>query len=93
MDNSEIIHSKGGTMLAGRDAVSVYAALTLASALKLYANSKMLMTRGATPTVLLAKATEITQKKYKRGEYLKAADDVHAWAIEMRDAIPTTVVE
>lgn len=87
-DRSEIVHHNGGSTYAGRDAVSVVQATVLESALRMYARSGMLMTRGATPTKLLALANGITGKTYKRGDYIKAADDVKVWRDTMRAAIP-----
>lgn len=87
---SEIIRHNGGTTLAGPDAVNLFRAITLVSALRLYARTRMLMTRGATPTRLLAWAKEYTGKTYKRGDYVQAADDVQKWVNTMKAALPVT---
>lgn len=91
MRDSEIHHSRGGSTYAGTDAVNTVRAFYLASALDLYAKTKMQMTIGATPTAMLKLATQITGKPYKRGAYTQAAEDVRKWATEMRDSIPTTI--
>jgi len=88
MTDSYVEHGKGGTMFVGPDAVRLVQALTLASALKLYALHKIIPTRGVTPTLMLAMASAVTGKRYKRGAYLTAAADVDKWAREMRDALP-----
>lgn len=91
MNQSEIVlHASGGMTLAGPDAVNLYRALTVVQGLRMYARSRMLLTRGATPAVLLGIAREYTGQTYKRGEYLKAADDVQTWADTMKAALPVT---
>jgi hypothetical protein len=89
---SEIVHHAwGGTTFAGLDAVNLFRAVHVASALRVYARTGMKMTRGATPSVLLAIAREYTGKTYKRGEYLQAAEDVRVWVETMKAALPVTV--
>jgi len=75
-----ITHEGGATTFAGRDAVEVFRAKTVASALKLYARTRMKVNRAYTPTNMLAVATEITGKKFKRGQYMEAAEALDAWA-------------
>lgn len=91
MNQSEIIHHKGGTTLVGPDAVNLFRAATLKSALNLYARTGMLMTRGATPTRLLQMAKEYTGKTYKGADkYTAAAADVGVWIDTMKAALPVT---
>jgi hypothetical protein len=95
MDNSEIVFSKNGkgaTTYAGRDAVGVFAALTLWSAIGLLQKG-IQPTRGYTMKKALAAATAITQKPYKRTESEQARQDVKKWADEMKAAIPQIVRE
>ena len=88
---SEIVHHKGGTTLVGPDAINLFRAATLASGLRLYARTGMLLTRGATPTYLLALAKEYTGKTYKgKDKYLTAAEDVRVWCETMKAALPVT---
>ncbi len=89
---SEIIHHRhGGTTLVGPDAVNLYRAIHVQSALLMYAKTGMLMTRGATPTVLLRIAKEYTGKDYKgKDKYTQAADDVRVWIDTMKAALPVT---
>jgi len=89
--NSEIIHhSTGSTTFAGRDAVNLFRAITLKSALNAYAKHKMLMTRSLTPSIMLQMAEEYTGKAYKRGQQAKAAEDLTAWIQTMQAALPVT---
>lgn len=89
-NHSEIVHHDGGTTLVGPDAVNLFRAISVRAALTMYARTGMKMTRGATPTVLLAIATEYSGKAYKRGQYDQAAEDVRIWVETMKAALPTT---
>ena len=88
MSNSEIITSAGGTTFAGPDAVALFRAMALKSGLKLYARTGMRPNRAWTPTAMLRTAAAITHKTYKRGEFEKAADDLHIWIETMKSALP-----
>ena len=92
MVDSEIIHhAGGGTTLAGPDAVALYRATALWSALGLYARTQMKVNRAWTPTAMLKAAGTITGKTYKRGQYGQARADLKIWMDEMRDALPHTI--
>lgn len=87
-DKSQIIVSAGGTCFDGKDAVALYAATVLASALRLYAKTGMRANRAYSPTVMLQAATRLTGQKYRRGQYNKAAEDVQVWCNTMRAGLP-----
>jgi hypothetical protein len=74
-----LTRTNNGTSFSGSD-MNIYHALVLASGLKLYKATKMKPTRAYTPTAMLRMATHFTGNKYKRGEYLKAAADLTAYA-------------
>lgn len=76
------------TSFNGPDATNYVRAEMLASSLRLYTACKICPTRGVTATGMLKMATGYTGKVYKRGEYVKAADDVKKWADEMKAALP-----
>lgn len=81
----------GGTMFVGPDAISLYRAITLRAALRMYAQCGMLPTRGMTPTKMLQAAAEYTGKAYGRGNVNKcqaAVKDLDVWIAAMRAAIP-----
>jgi len=80
-----------GVAFVGTDAVNLYRAMTLKSALSLFAKTGIIPTRGVTGTAMLKMATEYTGKAYKRGEHAKAAEDLDIWIKTMRAAIPTTI--
>lgn len=55
-----------------------YQALAIRAGLRLYAKTGMKPNSAWTPTRMLKTAASITGKEYKRGEYIKAADDLLA---------------
>lgn len=82
-------HNGKCVSFVGPDAVNYVRAELLASSLRLYASAKIIPTRGVTASKMLKMATGYTGKNYKRGEYIKAADDISKWAKEMKAALPT----
>lgn len=64
--------------------MDIYRARVIASGLRLYAKTGMKPNAHYTPTNMLRAASAITGEKYKRGEYLKAADDLTRIADEMQ---------
>lgn len=70
----------GAVVFSGRAAVDVFRAKTLASALRLYAKTGMKVNRAYTPTNMLATASSITGKKFKRGQFEQAAEALTQWA-------------
>jgi hypothetical protein len=73
------------TMFAGRAAVSVFQALSLASGMDLYAKTGMRPNRAWTPTAMLRTAGSMTDKTYKRGQYAQASADLRAMVSKLRD--------
>lgn len=59
---------------------TIYQILAIKVALRAYAKHKMQVNRAYTPKNMLAMAEKLTGKKFKRGEYLKAADAFEALA-------------
>lgn len=72
----------------GPAAVNVFRSAVIASALRLYAKTGMKANRAYTPTAMLKAAAEITGQKYKRGEYMKAAEDISACVQKAKGEIP-----
>ena len=66
--------------------VNVYVLTALASGLKLYAKTGMKPNIAWTPTAMLAKASELTGQKFKRGQYMEAAKACKAKADEIAPA-------
>jgi hypothetical protein len=58
----------------------IFQALTIASALKLYAKTGIKANRSYTPSNMIAAAREITGKNFKPQEYLAAAEALEEWA-------------
>lgn len=77
-----------GVAFVGEDAVNLFRAASLRSALNLYASCKIIPTRGMTISRMLTMATEYTGKKYKRNGAVQAAKDVHTWVLAMKAALP-----
>ena len=79
--NASITQTESGAIVfAGGDAVQVFRAKTIASALRLYAKTGMKVNRAYTPTNMLAAATQITGTKFKRGQFEEAAKALTDWA-------------
>ena len=76
------------TSYVGPDATAAFRAITIASALRFYAKTGMKVNRSYSPTLMLRAASDMTKKNYRRGEYLRAADDLMKWADEMKAALP-----
>ena len=61
-------------------AVNVFAALTVAKALDLYAKTGMRVNRAYTPTNMIAMAKRVTGKKLAARDYTGAATALREWA-------------
>lgn len=73
-------HESGSMSFTGPDAVKVYQATVVGSALRLYARTGMKANRAYTPSAMMRVATALTGKKFKAREYLEAADALKDWA-------------
>jgi hypothetical protein len=84
--------SKAYTSYDGPDAVTLFRATTIRSALKLLMQG-IKPTRNATFTSTLILAGNITGKKYKnkRTEVVSAIDDLTVWIETMKSALPIEV--
>jgi hypothetical protein len=87
MDTSEITKSKGGTVFSGADAVELFRAATLRSAIGLLQKG-ILPRRGLTMTKALAMVKPYTGRDYKRTESATAVRDLTTWIETMKSAIP-----
>jgi hypothetical protein len=67
--------TSNGRVFVGSD-VNIFHATSLAGALGLYAKTKMQVDRAYTPTNMLKAASSYTGKKYKRGQFLEAQEDL-----------------
>lgn len=84
-----ISNGPGGVAFVGPEAVNLFGAIALKTALVGYAKFKMQPNRHYTPTRMLDAAGRIVGRKYKRGEYMRAADDLAAWIETARASIET----
>jgi hypothetical protein len=85
---TEIVNTPGGTVFAGRPAVDLFRAIALRSGIAMYSRTGMKPNSAWTPTAMLRTAGQITGKTYKRGQYQQAFDDLEAWIVEAKRAIP-----
>jgi len=76
------------TSFSGPAAVDVFAMLTLASGLRLYAKTGMQTNRAYTPTAMMRAASTYTGQKFKARDYLGAADALTAAAHALRANLP-----
>ena len=90
---SEIIHDSSGTTFSGPDAMALYFAISLRSAIRLWANARIRPTRGWTITKALSQVTLLTGQRYRTSpaELQRAYADLTVWIETMRSAIPTTI--
>lgn len=87
-ESSITLHASGATSVVGRDAMSLYRAITLNASLKLWKATKMIPTRGVTITVMLGIAKEFTGKDYKRSQVDQCMQDLQTWIDTMKAAMP-----
>lgn len=85
-----ITHNKACTTFSGPKAVNVFACFTVATALKMYAKTGIRANRAYTPSRMLAFVQQQTGKRFKRTQYLEAADYLVDWAKAQRATIPET---
>ena len=85
---SYIEHGKGGVMFVGPAATSLVQAITLKHSIGFYAKTGMKVTRMASPKFMLELASQITGKKFKRGQYAQAVAALETWIEEQRAQIP-----
>ena len=67
------------TVFAGQEGVTLYQAIALRTALRLYAATGMRVNRAWTPTAMLRTAGRISGTTRSRGQYMEAADDLQSW--------------
>ena len=80
-----ITHTAGGTSFTGEH-VNAYVCTALASGLRLYAKTGMKPNRAWTPKAMMAKAAELTGKKFGARDYEGAAAALKLKAEEIANA-------
>lgn len=83
-------HSNGGASFVGPDAVELYRAATLKSAIGLLQKG-IAPTRGVTMKSALEMVAKYTGRTYKKTEAEQAKTDLAAWIETKRAAIPIKV--
>lgn len=87
-DSSIIRHKDGSVTFAGSDAISIFQAATLSSAIGML-QVKVIPGRGWTMPKALARASKFTGIKYKRSQAAQARADLKIWIELMKSTIPT----
>jgi hypothetical protein len=89
-NDSHVAFSDHTITFAGPDAVALYRALAIRSAIGLYLKTGMKVNRAYTPNNMARAAGEICGKTYKRGRGgLEAAHaDLQVWIETMKSALP-----
>ena len=96
---NQITYRKDGSAqsFVGPRAVNVFAMAAVASALRLYAKTGMQANRAYTPTNMLAFANRELgregKNRFKRGQYMEAAEALGAKIQAEKAAIPSKVAE
>lgn len=91
---NEITHRpNGGMSVTGPEAVKLYAAVVLRSAIKMYVKFGIKASRFHTPTAMLANASVYTGKTYKRGQLPQAFDDLNTWIAEQKSNGTVKIVQ
>ena len=78
-----ITHTEGMTIYTGAHITSVQA-MVLRTALKMYARTKVQPSAMFTPTNMLKAAGRITGKRYRRGQYMEAVNDLSVFIATMQ---------
>lgn len=79
-------HESGAVSFVGPDAVEVFRAACLASAMGLY-KAGIRFAGTMTGAEALKDASRYTGQKYKRGEYDRARNDLRVWVDAMKAAL------
>jgi hypothetical protein len=87
-NDSHVHLTDSATSYVGYDATRLFAVASLRASIKLYIKTGMKASRAHTPTAMLAAATRVTGKRYKRGQLAKAAEDLDLWIAAMHAALP-----
>ena len=72
----------------GPDAVALFHARALRAAIAAYMRFGLRPTRGVGPSRMLAMASGITGKPYRRGAYASAIADLTTWIAALESALP-----
>lgn len=87
-DSAITLHKDGGVTFTGPDAIELYRAHHIKTGIAGWIKFKMIPTRGATLTKMLAMATTYTGKKYTTKRAAEAVADLDAWLSTMCAALP-----
>ena len=80
------IENINGATVATGHGVSVFQAITIKSALKLYANTGMKANRAYTPKNMMAMVTKITGQKLAARDYMGGVKALENWIAAQKEA-------
>ncbi|MBS3648827.1 hypothetical protein KEU06_09435 [Pseudaminobacter sp. 19-2017] len=75
-----------GAIIATGEGVSVFQAITIKTALKLYAKTGIKANRAYTPKAMMTMAEKITGQKFRARDYLGAVAGLETWIDERKEA-------
>ena len=78
-----ITHTEGTTIYTGAH-VTMFQAMVLRTGLKMYARTKVQPNALFTPANMLDAASRITGRRYRRGQYMEAANDLSVFIAIMQ---------
>lgn len=81
---ADIVHHQGGTTISGKAGMDLYRAAVVKSGISFYLKTGMKVNNAYTPTNMLAAASQITGKAFKRGQLQQAHDALQAWIDEQK---------
>lgn len=77
------VQTESGSIIAeGKDAVNVFACLAVAQGLRFYAKTGMKINSAYSPSTMLKFVERTTGRKFKRGQYVEAAECLKEYADE-----------
>lgn len=89
MVKAEIVYGNSATVFNGSEAVEIFRAAAICSALQLYADTGIKANRAYTPRNMMAAAAQITGKKFKPRAYYDAVLELRRWIISEKERIPS----
>lgn len=81
---ADIVHHAGGTSISGEAGVNLYRAAVIKSGISFYLKTGMKVNSAYKPTNMLAAASQITGKDFKRGQLQQAHDALKTWIDEQK---------
>jgi hypothetical protein len=88
IDDSKVVIGAMGTIYSGADAVSLYQAMALRAAMRLYAKTGIVPTRGFGKKKMVEQVNLITKSDYATKDFVKAFDHLNIFVEQLKSSIP-----